>query len=81
MKKNKVSLSLDDLRVESFETLPELSEADGRMVDGARPGCQEYTCNNTCYYLCGTGSDTVVCCYPTQGNGSAKADPGTIAGA
>jgi hypothetical protein len=70
MKKSKMSLSLDDLKVESFETLPELTEAEVARIDGAQQGCQEYTCQNTCYYLCGTGSETVVCCYPTRGNGS-----------
>lgn len=72
MKKNKVTFNLDDLRVESFETLPELTEAEARLAMGDAQGCQEYTCQNTCYPLCNTGSDTVVCCYPTLGNGSVK---------
>jgi hypothetical protein len=62
MKKNRIALKLDDLRVESFETLPGLSEDGNRLT--------VHIAGGECYPLCGTGSETVVCCYPTQGNGT-----------
>lgn len=62
----KTKLNLDDLRVESFETLPEMTAEESQMaVGGAVAG-------TGCYYLCSSGCDTVVCCYPTLGNGSGK---------
>lgn len=76
MKKNRISLSLDDLRVESFETLPELGAAEAARVEGGEQGCHEFTCQFTCYLICATGAETNVCCYPTRGNASAVGTPG-----
>lgn len=65
----KLSLNLDELRVVSFDTLPEISDAEAEMAAGARAAS---SCDRpgTCFALCTTGDETVVCCYPTQGNGS-----------
>lgn len=60
--RKKIELNVDDLRVESFETL---SDNDAMMAVGAVKAA-----DSGCYYLCDTGCDTVVCCYPTQGNGT-----------
>ena len=69
MKKSKLTLNLDDLRVESFETLPKLADEMLETLGGAAAPSSD--CENTgCFRLCDTGYDTVVCCYPTQGNGS-----------
>jgi len=57
MDNKKVKLNLEDLRVESFETLPELSNEESEMVMG---GTQ-----TTGFYLCNTGCNTVVCVYPS----------------
>jgi hypothetical protein len=67
MKKSMLKLNLDDLRVESFETLPKLADEMLETLGGAA----ESSCENTgCFRLCNTGYDTVVCCYPTSGNGT-----------
>jgi len=58
----KIELNIDDLRVESFDTL---SDQEAMMAAGAAA-----VAPSGCYYLCSTGCDTVVCCYPTLGNGT-----------
>lgn len=58
-----LEFSLDDLRVESFDTLPNLQGA-GFEPRAARD----------CFPICQTG-ESVVCCYPTLGNGSGGGDP------
>lgn len=65
----KLSLNLDELRVVSFDTLPEITDAEAEMAAGARAAS---SCDRpgTCFALCTTGDETVVCCYPTSGNGS-----------
>lgn len=69
----KFDLNLNDLSVESFEVLPELADDQAMMAAGARAAVSSDT---GCYSLCGSGCETVVCCYPTQGNGSeAVAEP------
>ena len=69
--KKTVAFDLDDLRVESFETLPELTNDQAALASGARAAS---SCDgaNTCFTVCDTGDETVVCCYPTQGNGSGE---------
>lgn len=54
-----VTFSLDDLRVESFETLPEPPRE--LLNDGVAA--------EECFPICETG-ETIVCCYPTLGNGT-----------
>lgn len=58
MQKKKVELNLEDLRVESFETLPELAISDMMKIAGA---CD----TSTCYSVCSTGCQTVVCVAPS----------------
>lgn len=53
----KMSLDLDSLQFESFDSAPEGDDEVGAY----------YT---HCYPICGSDCDTVVCCYPTSGNGS-----------
>ena len=65
----KSMFNLDDLRVESFETLPELTSDQAALASGARAVSSCDTAD-TCFSACDTGTETVVCCYPTQGNGS-----------
>jgi hypothetical protein len=57
MKKEKVQLNLDDLRVESFETLPEIANSEMLKALGGVSG--------SCYSVCSTGCETVVCHYPS----------------
>lgn len=53
----KMSVDLDSLQFESFDSAPDAEDDVGAY----------HTC---CYTLCDTGCETVVCCYPTDGNGS-----------
>lgn len=61
MEKPKVDLNLNDLRVESFEALPELNEGVDFVGQAEGTGC---------YYLCETGCESAVCCDPTCGCGT-----------
>ena len=70
--RKKIELNLDDLRVESFEVLPELADEQAMLAVG---GAAAPSSDTGCSSLCGTGCETVVCCYPTQGNGSDVAAP------
>lgn len=60
--KKSLSFNLDDLRVKSFDTLPELSDLEVRMAVGARAAssCED----NTCYSLCETAT-SAVCVEPS----------------
>ena len=58
MQKKKVELNLDDLRVESFETLPELALNEMMQIAGA---CT----SGSCYSVCSTGCQTTVCVAPS----------------
>ncbi len=55
----KLSLNLDDLRVVSFDTLPEITDAEAEMAAGAKPAS---SCDRagTCFALCTTGNETVI---------------------
>ncbi len=52
-----LSFNLDDLRVKSFDTLPELSDLETRMAVGARAAS---SCEEGCFHLCETVT-TIVC--------------------
>ena len=54
----KVELNLDDLRVESFETLPEITINEMTQIAGA---CD----TSTCYTVCSSGCKTTVCVAPS----------------
>ncbi|MEO1369002.1 MAG: hypothetical protein AAFX50_17640 [Acidobacteriota bacterium] len=64
----RIELNLDALRVESFETLPELRKEEERMVVGGSSCCSTCTCD--------TGDTVVIVSDPLPDPYIARTDPG-----